>query len=100
MDELAAAAAVVGTTSDTNADHRSEQRAHCGADSVALAPMEGVESPPEGKENDGDHAAATLHLTSPYGALLSLYAFGLNHEKLSEKLFRAGHGYNSRARID
>jgi len=35
MDELAAAAAAVGTTNDSNADDGVEQRGPCGADSVA-----------------------------------------------------------------
>jgi len=57
MDELAAAAAAVGTTTETNADDGSEQHGPCGTVSVANASMEGVESTTEDKENNGGHAA-------------------------------------------
>ena len=57
MDELAAAAAAVGTTTETNADDGSEQRGPCGTVSVANASMEGVESTTEDKETNGGHAA-------------------------------------------
>ena len=62
MDELTAVAAVVDTTNESNADDGAEQRGHCGADSVAVAPMEGVESTTDGKEND---VAATLPPENP-----------------------------------